>query len=1215
MAKPTAKLSQTKIEALLGSIIQLDGRDSSDPDGIALIFSWKLKQKPIGSQLVLNADTSLKDLRPPTKSAVSFIPDVVGTYVVELMVSNGTLSSDALSASTHIGLSKVPVGQGIVPDSSLLWEAISDFWRLVEDRSIFETIWSSTIQVMGADLVRLWAHDYDKALSTIQSRVQHRWQRYTTRTSLAGAAQSLIVGQTRKGVRGRSGPLMGALGTKTRVFHVPYATGEDPDLDGIDINYGAGGRIIQIGADAFTIERVFDTVDDPVAFDALLTYNGTTFTDIGAGGRSVTDNKPIFALTAGAGDYVYLGLRSKSTNLQLALSQLASADIGLTVEYSTTTGWSTLTLVSNTLAGLTVEKGALTWASPGDWAQRTENGSLLFWIRLRRTNLAAITEPIESSISTLITSAVVVLDEEQLTSGQQGLSWRVPHLLHTPTLDLKKAGVRAGDVLVLEFVRRDTGISAELRAQVVGVDRYRLGFEFSLEDLAAGGTDFDHAPFRQLAQDLRLVLPSASSTEIAATAEALIAFLPPGINLAARPFTPYQIVVRAKEVIRNSALVVPSAVQSIPYLQREIATPSVVWEENRHFTLASGLVSFQPGTFTLKAPSPDEFWAEVVFVDNSQTIEDHFGRAVGLPKDALELKDTRPPYLAAVRGLWFAATGGPTISNLRLGAQILLGLPFTDERGVVLDIQAKFSKDAQGNDLGRILVEDVDEDGRRLGVRHVYLYPTEVGLEVNPATGKTIAVDDRVDRFIPLSKGIEVDDYVKTPDWWSRSLHGLEVLKLFTFKVALDAAANVFSLNDFRFMIRFVNVLKPTYTRLIASVIRQLLDDAGPVDNWGREGTRSQKLTYNFYDNVLGIEATQRADDHNRQGAPLLRAGSHPFSTRTVRQLADIQTLNVGGVIKATSAGFGLCRARIPFISAQMPAREGDLLVILPRQAGAGLIDPGIYEITALDLGTGTATLGHVPPLVDPLVFDLLPPSASTFPLGSGLRGCVLRRELGSVIQGSDLEVDPVGLGIHARSLTSDLLANGVRLDDHLIIESGPNEGEYRIDAIDQANDGTAGLTRPVSHFSATICALKKLDGVLPTFTAQTGQLFRVVRPPMIRLRPQRVGVTSSGADRFVESYETGIDPLKPLDTFTPGMVDGVLNQGAAITLFDTVNPANNGTWPILDYVHPGKVKINHPSAVATGGPVVGIIRSLWHPGYENILELSPFEAVKASVS
>ncbi len=71
---------------LVGETAQLDGSNSSDPDGNPLTFSWTITAQPAGST------ASLSD---PTAVAPTLVADLDGTYQIQLIVNDGTLSSAA----------------------------------------------------------------------------------------------------------------------------------------------------------------------------------------------------------------------------------------------------------------------------------------------------------------------------------------------------------------------------------------------------------------------------------------------------------------------------------------------------------------------------------------------------------------------------------------------------------------------------------------------------------------------------------------------------------------------------------------------------------------------------------------------------------------------------------------------------------------------------------------------------------------------------------------------------------------------------------------------------------------------------------------------------------------------------------------------------------------------------------------------------------------
>jgi hypothetical protein len=270
-------------------------------------------------------------------------------------------------------------------------------------------------------------------------------------------------------------------------------------------------------------------------------------------------------------------------------------------------------------------------------------------------------------------------------------------------------------------------------------------------------------------------------------------------------------------VTRRTRLPVGELVVGVPFLQQNIQEKddSVVLRENVDFKLVksrganslrfmSGRVGDAGDVWDGQLP-PARLWAETTFLDNRPTIEANFGIPAELTVEQLTDIGTDTDYLSAVRGLWYTLINGPTMFNLRAGTQILLGLPFAEEAGTIIELRTDYSQ-AQG----RILVQDK----ANTAIVRSYTFPKILKLEKSPVTGVPYTVGDEVEQFAPMVEGTEVLDYLKDPAWFQGILNQgsfFEVEKFHKFIVRVDSAA--FNLSALLFVQSFIRRVKPTYTK------------------------------------------------------------------------------------------------------------------------------------------------------------------------------------------------------------------------------------------------------------------------------------------------------------------------------------------------------------------------------------------------------------------
>jgi hypothetical protein len=94
---PVANAGLTQ-NVLKGATVTLNGSTSSDADGDTLTYNWAFTSKPVGSTATLTNSTTVNP---------KFTPDVVGAYVINLVVNDGKVNSAVATITVNVSRTNV----------------------------------------------------------------------------------------------------------------------------------------------------------------------------------------------------------------------------------------------------------------------------------------------------------------------------------------------------------------------------------------------------------------------------------------------------------------------------------------------------------------------------------------------------------------------------------------------------------------------------------------------------------------------------------------------------------------------------------------------------------------------------------------------------------------------------------------------------------------------------------------------------------------------------------------------------------------------------------------------------------------------------------------------------------------------------------------------------------------------------------------------------
>ena len=192
-AKPVAQITPSEATGIVGSRVQFSGAGSTvqgSYDNLTLF--WSLSARPIDSAAAL-------DLSENSEKAVDLEGDITGTYTVSLYVEADGVRSDTVTASVFFSPAVVPAVKRVDVDGTFMFDVLSDFWNLVNDREIFPIVWSGMTQAIASDFLRAVQIDRAKSIATVQPLFQKKWLSYSPALDLDPSSLDIVYGGSQSG--------------------------------------------------------------------------------------------------------------------------------------------------------------------------------------------------------------------------------------------------------------------------------------------------------------------------------------------------------------------------------------------------------------------------------------------------------------------------------------------------------------------------------------------------------------------------------------------------------------------------------------------------------------------------------------------------------------------------------------------------------------------------------------------------------------------------------------------------------------------------------------------------------------------------------------------------------------------------------------------------------------------------------------------------------
>jgi hypothetical protein len=603
----------------------------------SLTYAFSFVQTPIGSQVSIEGFKQLET----DGSLVSFSPDIVGEYIIGLTVSNGTFTSPQVTARISIRAILVPIGRNIVPDGAWIWNYIRDVWADVENREWFETFWSALIQMVGADLLRLYQVDFNKSIRDIQDLYQRRWLSYEPLLTLTESDLTFYIGDQCAGndattvgignigelimisanevivVLGTVVPNASAPGVELEILYDSNPSGLSPLNIG---NYTIGS--VNLSGNGYKLSTpvpnyLDDVVDPAVGFyysAGSTTWSLHPHTQLDYARLMSEFSPPIDELTpimAGSGSSVTANRIRAGDVIQVKTGPnkgfyriLNRSGSFVVVDHAPVVG-DTAILQCPVFRPVGFELLLPDVAVSNSFAVPYQAGvndaSVLAPGRVIIVNGQTYTILRAFAASLLTTPHTIILTSDgQILTGLTGLSWRAPDTLTSVSQDFEALGVSPGDLINIDVTNSNSSAIARIYGQVIGVDGNSLGFVLTNQPVAAGVVPpiptETYTTLSSIFNIQSVIVNPDGSITLSGNALAIQNLLKSGLfsqeyfNVPLTEAEGFAILgstfyLHFRSIVRNHTVPVDSTLKSVPVLQDWIVQPDWIEKDGAFFQI------------------------------------------------------------------------------------------------------------------------------------------------------------------------------------------------------------------------------------------------------------------------------------------------------------------------------------------------------------------------------------------------------------------------------------------------------------------------------------------------------------------------------------------------------------------------------------------------------------------------------------------------------